>query len=76
MKKITKNELINSRFVTIHNNVISYNIPDKKTLTYRDLCLCVAIEALKFRNIDSAIKNANIWLCQGDDGELRNLCNR
>ena len=73
MKKITKKELMNNRFVTLSNNIVSYKLPDKKGLSYRDLCICNGIEALKFRDIEGALISANGWLSIGDNGDLRNM---
>lgn len=73
MKKITKKELMDNRFSTIKNNIIYYKKPNKKDLSYRDVCICNAIEALRFRDIEGALSSANHWLSIGDNGELREL---
>ena len=73
MRKITKKELMNNRFVTLSNNIVSYKMPNKKELSYREVCICNGIEALKFRDIEGALISANDWLSIGDNGKLRNL---
>ena len=73
---ITFDDIKQCPYAKIEGTSVEYRTPKKEerlNMSYRDLCICNAIEALKFREFEGALKNANGWLNRGDDGKLREL---
>lgn len=78
MKQITEEEILNSRFCRVHENLakITAKIPsykEAKGLDYRTLCIVVGILGLRFRDLPGSVKNANFWLKKGAKKDLLNL---
>lgn len=67
MKPITKEETLNNKFCKCnkHTGQVIIVKPSKEQaskMRMRTLCLYIASSGLKFRNVEKATENANLWL--------------
>lgn len=65
-KPITASEILNNQFAKTVNGIITIKHPTKEQalkMSFREICVVFfGSEALKFRSLDGAVRNANSWL--------------
>lgn len=78
MKSITKEETLNNRFCKFNKrtNQVTIIRPTKEQaikMRMRTLCLYIASSGLKFRSVEKATENANLWLNNHTKDEVINV---
>nr|DAL88033.1 MAG TPA: hypothetical protein [Caudoviricetes sp.] len=78
MKSITEKETLNNMFcktdkATGRVTLSKVSREEAEKMDIRTLCLYIASESLRFRNVEKATENANLWLMKGDKEKILSL---
>lgn len=78
MKAITKEETLNNMFCKTDKKagrvtLTKVSRAQAKEMDIRTLCLYIASESMRFRSVDKATENANLWLSKGDKEKILSL---
>lgn len=78
MKQITEEEILNSRFCKVNENLTRVTVTrptynEAKTMDYRTLCILVGAFGLRVRSLHGSTENANKWLQNRSKEELLDL---
>ena len=77
-KPITEEEILNSRFCKVNENLTRVTVTtpayeEAKDLDYRILCVMVGALGLRVRDLPGSVENANYWLSYDNKERLLDL---